>query len=92
MNTQKANPKFIAILLHNIWESGYFEECCKKWIGQAGFDVNELANLELLLPCLELQNDIITKIDDEQALIEPSKQQIQFFKNKIQDRINAIFD
>ena len=62
INLQRANPKFIALLLHNMWGRGYFMEHCKKWIGQAGFDLTELSKLELLLPSIEVQNSIVKQI------------------------------
>ncbi|MCL2198625.1 MAG: N-6 DNA methylase [Defluviitaleaceae bacterium] len=87
---EKFNPKFIAIQLHNIWESGYFEEHCRKWIGQAGFDINELSKIELSVPSIDIQNQIVEQIEREQALVEPSKQLIEVFTKKIQDKINEI--
>ena len=92
VNPQFANPKFVAIQLHNKWESRYFEEYCRKWIGQAGFDLTELSNLELSIPSIEIQNDIVARIETEQALIEPSERLIEVFTRKIQDKINEIFN
>jgi len=77
--------------LHNKWESGYFEEFCRKWIGQAGFDMTELSNLELFLPSLEAQREIVAQIEAEQALVAPSQQLIEVFTKKIADRVNEIF-
>jgi len=90
INFEKYNPNFIAIQLHNVWESGYFEEHCRKWIGQAGFDIKELSKIELSVPSIDIQNQIVEQIEREQALIEPSKQLIEIFTKKIQDKINEI--
>jgi len=85
------NPKFLAIYFNNIWRSGYFIEQCRKWIGQAGIDINELSKIPIQLPPLETQNQIVAQIDAEQRLIEPSKQLIEVFTKKIKNRINELF-
>lgn len=91
VNSKKANSKFVAIYLHKIWRSGYFLEHCRKWVGQAGIDVEELSKIQLALPKIEIQNKIVDQINSEQKLIEPSKDLIQVFTKKIQDRINELF-
>lgn len=91
VNTDVANPKFIAIALHSIWRSGYFKELCRKWIGQAGIDLCELTSIQLKVPILEVQNQIVSQIEEEQKLIEPSKQLIEIFEKKINDKIEEVF-
>jgi len=58
-----------------------------KEISKASFET-----IEIPLPPIERQNQIITQIEAEQALIEPSKQLIEVFTQKIQDKINEIFN
>ena len=58
---------------------------------QSGVSPTNLGNLDIPLPPLETQKEIVSKIKEEQALIEPSKQLIEVFTKKIQDRINDLF-
>ena len=58
---------------------------------QAGVSPDDLRDLDIPLPNLEIQKEIVAKIEAEQALIEPNKQIIEVFSKKIQDRISEIF-
>lgn len=58
---------------------------------QAGVSPEDLGNLDIPLPPLETQKQIVDQINTEQQLIEPSKQIIEIFTKKIKDRINEIF-
>ena len=91
VNKNKVNYKFLAIYLHTIWKKGYFYERCRKWVGQAGIDVEELNNLEIRLPNIEIQNLIVSQIERELQLVEPSKDLIEVFTKKIDDRLSKFF-
>jgi len=59
---------------------------------QAGVSPTDLGNLDIPLPSLEIQKQVVAEIEAEQALIEPSKQLIEIFTKKMQDKINEIFN
>ena len=59
---------------------------------QQNLNKGYICNIEIPLPPIEEQKEIVAKIEAEQALIEPNKQIIEIFTKKIQDRINEIFN
>ena len=52
---------------------------------------NDLEYLDIPLPPLETQKQIVDQIEAEQALVEPSKQLIKVFEKKIHDRIAEVW-
>lgn len=52
---------------------------------------DDLECLDIPLPPLEIQKQIVNQIEAEQALIEPSKQLIKVFEKKIHDRIAEVW-
>lgn len=59
---------------------------------RSGLNMPIIRNIEIPLPSIEEQKEIVAKIEAERALIEPNKQIIEIFTKKIQDRINEIFN
>ena len=59
--------------------------------GQPQFNANTIKLINLPIPPLETQHKIVKQIEDEIALIEPSKQLIEVFTKKIQDRMSEIW-
>jgi len=59
--------------------------------GQQRVDINFVKGYSIIVPPLVEQRRILDAIEAEQALIEPSKQLIEVFTKKIQDKINEIF-
>lgn len=59
--------------------------------GQQRIDINFIKNYSIVVPPLGEQRRILDNIHAEQALIEPSKQLIEVFTKKIQDKINELF-
>lgn len=50
-----------------------------------------LKQYKIPLPPISIQEQIIAEIEVEQKLIEPSKQLVQVFTNKLQNRIDGLF-
>ena len=59
---------------------------------RSGLNMPIIRNIEIPLPSIEEQKEIVAKIEAERALIEPNKQIIEIFTKKIQERINEIFN
>ncbi|MCL1987678.1 MAG: N-6 DNA methylase [Firmicutes bacterium] len=59
--------------------------------GQPQFNANTLKLIKLPIPPVDVQSQIIAQIEQEQAIIEPSKQVIEVFTKKMQNRINEIW-
>lgn len=52
--------------------------------------VKELKEIQIPLPSLEEQNQIVAEIEKEEAMVENAKQLIEAFEKKIKDRIDEI--
>ncbi|GFN36037.1 N-6 DNA methylase [Tepidimicrobium xylanilyticum] len=87
--TSKVNYKYLFFALKNIEKSirekGYgstFPAITKK----------DLSNIEIPLPDLKTQNDIVKKLEKEWQLIEQQKEVVKTFNSKMIERINEIFN
>ncbi len=60
--------------------------------GQPQFNANTLKLLNIPVPPLDEQKEIVGRIDAERNLIYPAYQLIDLFTKKIQDRINSLFE
>lgn len=58
--------------------------------GQQRIDLNYVKKYFIPVPSLEVQKNILDKIEEEKRMIEPSKKLIEVFTNKIAERIKAI--
>jgi len=59
--------------------------------GQQRVDINFVKGYSIVVPLLAEQRRILDDIEAEQTLIEPSRQLIEVFTKKIQNKINEIF-
>ena len=59
--------------------------------GQQRVDINYVKQYRIPVPSLEEQKKILDQIRYEQSLIEPSKQLIKVFSEKIETRINEVW-
>lgn len=64
------DPAWLALALRALWNRGYFEEYCNRWIGQAGFNQKMLKAVEIPIPhpedparSLETQRRIVARIE-----------------------------
>lgn len=84
------NSKFLWIILNQYRKSGLYVNQMRKQVNGL-FNREELKDVLVPLPDKKEQDEIVAKIEVEQALIEPNRQIIEVFSTKIQDRINDIF-
>lgn len=88
-------PEYFHYHLFYMWLKGHFARNCKKWIGQSGYTINKLNEQLLLLPSLEEQERIVSKLDRQMAQIEMMKKeaekQIEFQKKNIGSYLNKLF-
>ncbi len=59
--------------------------------GVPGLNRNDAYKLKIPLPPLEVQKQIVAKIEKEQELVNSSKQLIEIFEQKIKDRIAKVW-
>lgn len=60
--------------------------------GQQRIDINYVQKYRVPVPSLAEQKKILDQISYEQSLIEPSKQLIKVFTQKIETRIKEVCD
>lgn len=68
-----------------MWIKEHFALNCKKWIGQAGYTINKLAEQMIFLPSLENQQKIVEKLVNQMA-------QIEMMKKEAEGNIEAVKD
>lgn len=58
---------------------------------RSGLNMPIIRNIQVYLPSTKEQKEIVGKIETEQKLIEPNKDIIELFENKIQDKLDYIW-
>jgi len=82
------HSKFLVYWLVSLQTSGYFNQICKKWIGQAGVNNTVLKGLSVPLPSKEEQKRIVVKLD---ALLTRIDTAIEHLQSKL-DLSKQLFD
>lgn len=73
----KVYSKFLVYWLVFLQTSGYFNQICKKWIGQAGVNNTVLKDLSVPLPSKEEQKRIVEKLDALLTRIDTAIEHLQ---------------
>ena len=60
-------------------------------VRQSGVRPDDLDQLDIPLPSIEIQKQIIAQVEEEQKLVEANKKLIQLFEQKIKDKIAEIW-
>ena len=81
--TNEINSKYVAFFLNNPEMKKYFTENCNRAISQANFSATKLSNIDIPIPSLNVQNDIVHKIEN-------MKSEISNTKKIIYNQLNAI--
>lgn len=86
-NTNKLDTKFLFFISQNLYD---------KFINLWNWDFKMaslwfIKNLKIPLPLLEIQEQIVAKIEEEQKLIESNKKLIEIFEKKIEEKISEIW-
>lgn len=91
-NKEKIIPKFALY----IFKSDEFIKKAKSYaqraVNQASIRISDLKTIEIPLPSLKEQEQIVAQIEAEQELINANKKLIEIFTQKIQDKINELFE
>ena len=61
---------YMAILLHSMWMSGYFKEICSNHVNQASVSIKRLEQVEVSLPSVEKQIEIVKFLETQIIRIE----------------------
>jgi type I restriction enzyme M protein len=91
LDLSRMMPQLLALLLHEKWRKGEFLNLCNKWIGQAGVNNTLLAVVEISLPPIDIQREIVVELEAERALVEANRKLIEVFEKKIQAKLAEIW-
>lgn len=91
LSPQEVNGQFLYYVLFSDFISKQLENAMGKGM-YPSVNKSDLENLDIPVPSIEVQNQIVEQIEAEQKLIEPSKQLIKVFTKKIEERTNELFE
>lgn len=77
------NSQYLATTLQRLFEKGFFLNLCNKWVGQAGVNNKALSEIEIPLPPLEVQREIVAEIEGYQKIIDGARQVVESWKPQI---------
>jgi type I restriction enzyme M protein len=88
--TDKINPKYYWIFSQS---ESYVNQAASLMTGggQPQFNGNAVVKIKLPLPPLEIQQQIVSQIEKEQALVNANKELIAIYEQKIKDRIAKVW-
>ncbi|MBK8296859.1 MAG: restriction endonuclease subunit S [Saprospiraceae bacterium] len=87
---EKVLPKYV-------YESLFTDFMQNQMIGKMGkgaypsINQTDVENLEIPLPPISVQQEIVKRIEDEQALVNSNKKLVEIFEQKIKDEINKLW-
>ena len=87
----RALPRFVALMLHQLFERGHFAKICTRWVGQAGVSTTLLKEVKIPLPLFEEQRRIVADIDGYQKEIARLESEIMANRERIQAAIDAVW-
>lgn len=68
----RVNHKYMAILLHSLWMSGYFKEICSNHVNQASVSIKRLEQVIVSLPTIDEQDKILELLDIQLSRLDAS--------------------
>ncbi len=89
-NNSKVLNRYIQLILMSNDFTQYVNRT-KRGNTQKFISLSDIREYEVPIPSLEIQQQIVDKVQLEKALIIPSKQLIEVFTNKIKDRISQVW-
>ena len=91
VNDEQCDSAFLAYVLHAAWRRGTFQERANKWIGQAGVNTRSLSELQIPLPPLEVQREIVAEIEGYQRVIDGARQLIEQTEGDIAAAVGRVW-
>lgn len=70
----RALPRFVALMLHQLFKHGHFAKISTRWVGQAGVSATLLKEVEIPLPPLEEQRRVVSEVERYQKVLDGARQ------------------
>ena len=87
----KILPKFLHLfLISQNFKSQIMKH--KSGSAQPQLPISTLKNLEIFIPSIEIQDQIVKKLEEERLIVEGNKKLIEIYTQKTEDRINKIWE
>jgi type I restriction enzyme S subunit len=90
VDTSIVEPRWFAYCLYRHWAGGTFERICKRWIGQAGINSAKLKSIEIPIPPLNIQHEILNNVEKIVKQIEILKKEKNSLVNEIETLLPSI--
>ncbi len=88
---ENVNPQFVLYCLRSIVVMNGIEGL-KTGVAQYNLSLIQVSEITIPLPPLPIQQQIVSRIEEEQSHIESCKKLIEIYQSKIQDRINKVWE
>jgi type I restriction enzyme M protein len=86
----KVEPAYIMYFLVFHYGFDVIEKMATGSSGQIELGLSTIKNIEILLPSLEVQKEIVKKIEDRQKLIKPLIALVSNLNSQMRDKINML--
>jgi type I restriction enzyme M protein len=86
-NNNKVNPNYLSYILHSLWQKRVFYDLCNKWVGQAAINLNTLSNIQIPLPPMDVQREIVDEIESYQRIIDGARQVVENWKPNLEHEL-----
>ena len=84
------SPKFLVALINsNLIQKQIFS--IQSGGTREGLNYSQIKELKIPLPTIDVQNQIVEKLDKERKIVDGNKKLIEIYSKKIEDRINKIW-
>mgnify|MGYP003969988567 FL=1 len=89
------NEKIIGEYLNYLMNSALAKEFCQKvktdGVSQSNINARLLSTFKIPLPTIEIQNQIVTKIEAEKRIVDANKELIKIYQQKIKDKTDEVW-
>lgn len=91
IDRSKALPEYVAIYM----KSGKFISDARKYaqraVNQASIKTSDLRQIEIPLPSLEVQAEIVDRINEEMNIVKQNKHLMSLFEKKIKNKLSEVW-
>ena len=87
----KIDNRYAWWAINDLRRKGYFMRNARQAVNQTNFNGELLAQTKISVPSLDIQLDIISKLEEEMSIVKQNKRLIAIFEQKIADKISEVW-